>query len=128
MKAIKIDTIAKDVYLVDIDNTLESIYSNVDCEVFTCPVILKNNDALYVDDEGLFNNDGSSYKGCFVFNNGYQPYYGHGLIVGNTEDGESAEVLSFVKDIKEKVTFLDYAEGKHILEQLKNVKPYVIGF
>jgi len=128
MKAIKIDVIDRSVYLVDIDDTLESIYSNLDCELFTCPTMLKNLDVLYVDDEGLYNNDGESYKGCFVFNNSPQPYYGHGLVTGTTDEGETADILSSVQDIERAVTFLDDVEGKHILEELKNIKPYIVGF
>ena len=128
MKAIKIDTIAKDVYIVDIDDTLKSIYSNLDCEVFTCPAALKNGDTLYVDDEGLFNNDGEYYKGCFIFNKSNQPYYGHGLVIGTSIEGESIEISSTLKEIQAIVTFLNEDEGRRMLEELKNIKPYVIGF
>jgi hypothetical protein len=119
MQVIKIDSLNKTISYVDIDNTLESIYKHLDCELFTCPIILDNLDTLYIDDEGLLI-DNDDYKGAFYFNNFGQPLFGYGLIIGTSNNGESVNVLSDIKSIESKVSFISEETGRYFLDKLKN--------
>lgn len=118
MQAIKIDAVNQQIYPIDIDGSLESIYEQLDCELFTCPVVLDNLDTLYIDDEGLLIDD-DQYKGAFYFKNFSQPLFGHGLIIGTTEEGENANVLSDIKSIEKKVKFIPEETGRHLLDDLR---------
>lgn len=117
MQVIKIDPLNKTVSYVDIDDTLESIYEQLECEIFTCPITLDNKDCLYVDDEGLLVPE---YKGAFYFGDYPQPYFGNGLIIGTSVEGDNQDVLSSIKSIENKVKFLPEHTGEYLLEQMKN--------
>lgn len=117
MKAIKIDPVKQEITEVEIDGTLESIYKELDCEVFTCPITLNNMDSLYVDDEGLFVDD---YNGAFYFGDYSQPLFGKGLIIGSNIEGESESVASSIRTIEKKVKFLPEETGKYLLSQFQN--------
>lgn len=118
MQAIRIDAVNQQIYSVDIDGSLESIYEQLDCDLFTCPIVLDNLDTLYIDDEGLLIDD-DQYKGAFYFKNFNQPLFGHGLIIGTTEEGENANVLSDIKSIEKKVKFIPEETGRHLLDDLR---------
>ena len=81
---------------------------------------LDNLDTLYVDDEGLFNNDDEDYKGAFYFGEYQQPLFGHGLIIGSDIEGESKDVLSTIKSIEKAVKFINENTGRYLLERMQN--------
>ena len=117
MQAIKIDAVKQEITEVEIEDTLDSIYEQLDCELFTCPIALDNLDTLYVDDEGLFVDE---YVGAFYFGDYPQPLFGNGLIIGSNVEGESESVASSIKMIKNKVKFLPEETGKYLLLQFQN--------
>ena len=124
-KAIKIDAINKKIYEVEIHNELDDIYNHLDCDLFTCPVSLDNQDTLYVDDEGLLINL-YDYKGSFYFKDFQQPLFGHGLIIGTNNEGDSVDVKSTVEEIEKLVSFIPDETGKHILNRIQGIDPEII--
>lgn len=117
MQAIKIDAVKQEITEVEIEDILDSIYEQLDCKLFTCPITLDNLDTLYVDDEGLFVDE---YKGAFYFGDYPQPLFGNGLIIGSNVEGESESVASSIKMIENKVKFLPEKTGKYLLAQFQN--------
>ena len=127
--AIKIDVVKQEVYPVQISTkNIDDIYNQLACDIFTCPMTLDNNDTLFVDDEGLFI-DPSALLGAFYMD-GYpsQPLFGHGLIVGIDDEGETDEVLSTVEEIKKKVTFLNDESAEYELLRLRDIPPTFLSF
>ena len=127
--AIKIDVVKQEVYPVQISTkNIYDIYNQLACDIFTCPMTLDNNDTLFVDDEGLFI-DPSALLGAFYMD-GYpsQPLFGHGLIVGIDDEGETDEVLSTVEEIKKKVTFLNDESAEYELLRLRDIPPTFLSF
>lgn len=117
MQVIKIDSVKQEIYHVDIDDSLDSIYEQLNCNLFTCPITLDNMDTLYVDDEGLLVDE---YKGAFYFGDYSQPLFGNGLLIGANIEGESESVASSIKSIENKVKFLPEKTGKYLLSQFQN--------
>jgi hypothetical protein len=88
---------------------IENIYSllshetmEVTCFTAAYPRALKGQDAILVDDEGLF-------KGCerFFRIDGYpDPMAGKGLVVGADKEGTSISAQTSLGQIAERVTFL----------------------
>jgi hypothetical protein len=127
--AIKIDVVKQEVYPVQISTkNIDDIYNQLACDIFTCPMTLDNNDTLFVDDEGLFI-DPSALLGAFYID-GFpsQPLFGHGLIVGIDDEGETDEVLSTVEEIKKKVTFLNDESAEYELLRLRDIPPTFLSF
>jgi hypothetical protein len=127
--AIKIDVVKQEVYPVHISTkNIDDIYNQLACDIFTCPMTLDNNDTLFVDDEGLFI-DPSALLGAFYID-GFpsQPLFGHGLIVGIDDEGETDEVLSTVEEIKKKVTFLNDESAEYELLRLRDIPPTFLSF
>jgi hypothetical protein len=107
MKAILIDVEKREVKIVDVEKGIDAIYAQIKCDCFTV-VTLENEDAIFVDDEGLLKLDENSK---FFFIEGYhQPLAGNGLILGTNEEGESVDVKSDLQDIKNRVRFLNIQE------------------
>ena len=127
--AIKIDVINQDVYPVEITvNKIDDIYAQLACDIFTCPLIFDNNDALYVDDEGLFVEPSTLLGAFYIDGFPSQPLFGHGLIVGTDDNGETDEVLSTVESIKKKVTFLNDEVAEYELLKYRDIPPTFLTF
>ena len=127
--AIKIDVVKQEVYPVQISTkNIDDIYNQLACDIFTCPMTLDNNDTLFVDDEVLFI-DPSALLGAFYIDGfSSQPLFGHGLIVGIDDEGETDEVLSTVEEIKKKVTFLNDESAEYELLRLRDIPPTFLSF
>ena len=128
-KAILIDVVNKNISYTTI-NDYKEIYNVIGhgCNTFDCPYQFDNGDTLYVDDEGLFI-DPSALLGAFYID-GFpsQPLFGHGLIVGIDDEGETDEVLSTVEEIKKKVTFLNDESAEYELLRLRDIPPTFLSF
>lgn len=86
MKAILIDPHDETVSTVQYDGNYQSIYKLIGCDTFDV-VSLDDTNSLYIDDEGLFRPDQK-----FFWAKGWpHPLAGKALILGTTEDGDSAE-------------------------------------
>jgi hypothetical protein len=121
VRAIKIDVIKHDVYNVDIQTGIDDIYKQLECETFTVPYAHANGDALYLDDETLVKGP-ESLIGAFAYKDyPNQPLFGHGLIIGVDENGESQDAQSEIEKIKKNVVFLkDLAFVRDCYDQLSN--------
>ena len=73
MKAILIDVQNEEIFEVEHDDTLASIYKLVDCGTFDV-VRIDDVNSIYIDDEGLFVEDQQffNYKGRRYLNPNYQ--------------------------------------------------------
>jgi len=89
-KAILIDPIAREVseVLIPSTGTLEAIYKFLDCRCFTIAAHLENQDAIFVDDEGLLKDP----EHFFVTTHYPQPLAGKALIMGTDDEGETKDV------------------------------------
>lgn len=103
MRAILIDPIAKTVTEVDYGGKYTDIYKLIDCDTFTV-VGIENDDAIYVDDEGLLKDDPKYY---FLYQGYAQPLAGKGLVLGTSEDGDSIEPVHTRDEIERKVRFVE---------------------
>jgi hypothetical protein len=107
MKAILIDVENREVKMVEVEKGIHAIYEKINCDCFTV-VSLENEDAIFIDDEGLLK---LSETSKFFFIEGYhQPLAGNGLILGTDEEGESVDAKSSLEDIKNRVRFLTIQE------------------
>ena len=103
MKAIKIDVRNKTVSIIDLKKGFRNTQKELECELFTC-IGLPKNDALYIDDEGLLKEEPI---GAFMIGSYPQPLSGHGLIIGTDEEtGESQDCQSTLEEIKKSVRFI----------------------
>jgi hypothetical protein len=104
MKAIKIDVVKQQVYLVDIQPGIDDIYKQLECSVFTCiyPDTTPS-DVLYLDDEGLLK---SQPLGAFRIQGYNQALSGHGLLIGDDGHGDSEDVHLSVDQVKSLVSFV----------------------
>jgi hypothetical protein len=111
MKAILIDVVNQQVVETEISNYKE-IYTKIGngCTLFTVPVTFENEDALYVDDEGLLHPE---IQGGFIMKDWVRPMVGNGVILGTDDEGESVDCKTTVDEIKAQIQFLskDLAEG-----------------
>ena len=103
MRAIKIDVVKKEVYDVEIDSSIKSIYGHLGVECF-CQVGKRfpNGDMLLVDDNGLIID---SPIGAFEIGQYPQVLSGHGLFIGTDGIGETANAQSDLEFIKTIVRF-----------------------
>ena len=95
MRAILINPADKTVKEVDYDGNFESIYTHIDCTTFAVPFTLENEDALYIDDEGLL----KGHTDFFTIEGYPEPLAGCGLILGTDEEGEAIAVKSQIEDL-----------------------------
>lgn len=120
MKAILIDAKNQSVQEVHYDDNIEHIKKLLECDYFTVPVQLDNGDALYVDDESLLK-DPSTLPGAFTFSEyPYQMLFGHGLILGTNDQGDSQDYQSRIDDVTAKISFFTMDKAKDSFTTLAN--------
>lgn len=108
MKAILIDPQSKTITDIEIGTDYREIYKVIGngCKTFTCPIEYPNDDAMYADDEGLFNKN----IGAFIANDGTwgSPIVGRAVILGtDMETGESQDCKSTAEELKKLYNFID---------------------
>lgn len=81
-------------------NSIDDIQRLIGCRCFTVATYLDNEDAIYVDDEGLY-----TPQFFFEYKGAHQPFAGNGLVVGANDEGEGADVKISLEDVKKNVTF-----------------------
>ena len=105
-KAILIDSTNKTFKVVEIEN-FRDIQKQLDCRVFTIATVFeKNEDTLYVDDEGLLTNP----QHFFEYEDAHQPFAGKGLLIGCDDEGEDKDVQTSMEEVQSKVKFYSLAE------------------
>jgi hypothetical protein len=77
--------------------------------------ILKANDALFVDDEGLF----KSPVRWFQIAGGHQPFAGKGLIVGADLRGNGATAVTSINLVSAAVLFLERQESGRLVQTMQ---------
>lgn len=102
-KAIQINAKLGTLEYVLVGDNFTDIYPFIgeQCTTFSCPVTFENNDTLYVDDEGLYND----YKYGFAFNDWSYPILGNGLILGTDDEGNSVDCKFTIEDFKDRLYF-----------------------
>ena len=107
MQAILIDPYTQTIEEVEYSGDWRDIKTLLGCELFTT-VYLDDVDSIYVDDEGLYVEDQKFFK-----LQGYpQPLAGRGLVLGSTEDGDSADCETTIEQVREMITWCP--EGTHV--------------
>lgn len=105
MKAIYINAIDKTVTEIEIEKGINPIYSKLECDIFECPMQRENNDFLYVDEEGMLKPERNF---GFIFGEyPQQPLFGHGLLIGTDEFGNSIDCESKTEDVKKIIGFFN---------------------
>lgn len=111
IKAILIDPFACKIEHVELTgNMLKAYYAHlshetmpVDLVTVAYPGVLKGNDALFVDDEGLL-------KQCsrfFTFASAHQPFAGKGLVVGADHNGDTTDAETSIDIVRLVVSFAE---------------------
>jgi hypothetical protein len=105
VKAIYIDSVNQTVEPVEVDGSLDNYYRLIRTPTrimeAVYPRVLAAGDVLYVDEEGLFN----GHENVFRIGSYPQSLFGSGVIVGTTEDGDSADATTPIATVRDAVTF-----------------------
>lgn len=104
LRAMLINVTDKTIKEVQVEKGLKNIYSLIECDRLGL-AYLPNGDAVFVDDEGLFGE-----LDFFIHKDLHQPFRGHGLVMGSTKNGDSADVLSTIEDLQRSVHFASTAQ------------------
>lgn len=104
MKAYLIDTPNHEVVEVEYDGDYKSIYKLIRAELFCTVRINDDYDMIFVDDEGLINDNP---HGWFVYSGYPQPLRGYGLVLGTDDEGESVEPRISLDELRAKLAFPD---------------------
>ena len=105
MRAILIDPFTRKITEVDTDASLDDVYNILDIDTVTV-VSWDKDHALFLDDEGLLKD--REVQCYFHVKGADQPFAGRGLIIAD-EYGENRDATLTLKQVRDKVTFLDSA-------------------
>ena len=107
MRAIKIDSANRTITHIELGKGLQPIYDAIGngCRCFTSPIDFENGDAMYADDEGLFN----PFEGGIMMPEWSYPIVGNVLIVGTDEEGDSTDCKTTVEEITPLIQWIDKA-------------------
>jgi hypothetical protein len=106
MRGILINAVNRTVEYLELEDGINPIREALDCRTFSVPAYRDNDDAIYADDEGLFDDPQH-----FVLLGEYpEPIAGNVLLLGTTSDGDSTDCQSSLEDIKREVVFMDLAD------------------
>ena len=112
MQLIKIDHTTRTVEAIETTATLEEMYRIIGCDYIDVCCRQDNGDALTVDDEALL---GEPQPSAFAYGSCY-PIHGIALLTGVDEDGETAEPLTSLEEVHQKVTWLGDVETEPSIE------------
>jgi hypothetical protein len=105
MQIIKINPQTHTVSLVEYSGDYNELYTLLECEVFELALHIDECNVLMVDEEGLLN-DAENRIGVFRYCGNV--YVGHGLVLGNTDEGDDREPSMTVTQVRE------YLEWGHL--------------
>jgi hypothetical protein len=105
MKAYLINPFERTVTIVEYDGELDNLRELIGCQWITAPIIFENEDTMYCDDEGMYNQDNK--KGSFMMKGWSYPIVGKILVVGANEMGESVDVKTPIKFFEEGAIWVD---------------------
>ncbi len=106
MKAYLIDPINKIVSVVDYNGDYQTINKLINSQRgFDAVYGFRNEDTLYVDDEGLLLKENHAFE--FTYDNGHtQPLMGKALVLGTDAEGESVAVKSTLEEVASKINWI----------------------
>lgn len=98
MKALLINPKERKVTEIELDGSLDSYYKAMDCTTFAVPIQFDNDDALYVDDDGVF-----KPRPLYGFKKKEWEYaiFGNAIIVGTDAEGNSIDCKSKPEDFND---------------------------
>lgn len=105
MRGILIDPFAKTITETTVEKGLQPIYDAIKADCFDV-VGLPREDALYVDDEGLFKRG----QDFFAIGGYRSPIAGRALILGTNDEGESVDAKCSLDWVRGRVRWLQPAE------------------
>ena len=113
-KAILINVSNKTFTEITIDDYKE-MYDHIGngCRVFTVPYYLKNGDPLFIDDEGLLQ---ENIEGGFVIEDYPSILAGNAIVMGENDEGESSDCKSTIEHLKSIVQFVSKEETERWAE------------
>ncbi len=111
LRAILIDPLLRVISEVNVDNDLQSFYDILNIRTLAM-VNIDNTNSLYIDDEGLLNNDNS----LFEIASYPQPLAGRALVVAHNEEGETIETTLNIDQIRAMVGWVDDQTPEEVLE------------
>ena len=106
MRAYLIDPINKEISVVDYNGDYRMINELINSQRgFDAVYGFRNEDTLYVDDEGLLLKENHAFE--FTYDNGHtQPLMGKALVLGTDAEGESVAVKSTLEEVASKVNWI----------------------
>jgi hypothetical protein len=106
MKAYLIDPINKIVSVVDYNGDYQTINKLINSQRgFDAVYGFRNEDTLYVDDEGLLRKENYGFE--FTYDNGHvAPLMGKALVLGTDAEGESVAVKSTLEEVESKIKWI----------------------
>jgi hypothetical protein len=102
MKAILINPETQTATTVDHDGDLASVKRLIECHMIDAARLPGTNDVIYVDDEGLFQENQHFFK----YAGYHQPLAGKGLLVGTGPEGEDMEPDTSLFEVIGRVLYL----------------------
>ncbi len=102
MKAYLIDPAAKAVTEVDYDGDYKSIYKLIGADLFDTVRINRENDVIFVDDEGLLKPQAHFWR----YGHLGHDLCGKGLVLGTDDDGDSISPKIALERVQSKVVWL----------------------
>ena len=113
MKAYLIDPINKIVSVVDYNGDYQTINKLINSQRgFDAVYGFRNEDTLYVDDEGLLRKENYCFE--FTYDNGHvAPLMGKALVLGTDAEGESVAVKSSLEEVESKIRWVGKVEIYH---------------
>ena len=113
MKAYLIDPINKIVSVVDYNGDYQTINKLINSQRgFDAVYGFRNEDTLYVDDEGLLRKENYGFE--FTYDNGHvAPLMGKALVLGTDAEGESVEVKSSLEEVESKIKWVGKVKIYH---------------
>lgn len=114
MKAIKIDVENQKIVFVEVSSDYKDIQVQLGlgCDIITAPIILENEDTVYLDDEGLLRGPAKCGWTMSLSDGTFWKFVGNGLILGAGDEGESADVKSTIEEITTMVGWMDETAAK----------------
>ena len=104
MKAILINPKEEIIRVISYDGDYKSIYQILECRMYECVYPFKNEDTIYIDEEGLLKD--SNYSFSIKCDDGrIISLMGKGLILGTDAEGESIEHKTSLEEVKSRITF-----------------------
>lgn len=106
MRAILIDPLTKSITEVTYTGDYRNIYTHIGADCFDCVRLGdKNENTIYVDDNGL--NNGAGHRIGMFRVEGRNPAYlaGRGLILGTDNSGESVATDLDIEELKTRIAF-----------------------